>query len=94
MIKYTLIVIVAVLSYIGCTISSIWAVIEFILYLVKDKPFNWNSLWLTIFFIILSVLMAVFTAAVAIYIKKKEQNNKNTSFEKRLEEIRKSRVRL
>lgn len=25
-----------------------WAVIEFILYLVKDNPFNWWSLYLTI----------------------------------------------
>jgi undecaprenyl pyrophosphate phosphatase UppP len=23
-----------------------WAVVEFILYLVKDNPFNWTSLWL------------------------------------------------
>ncbi len=27
---------------------GIWAIVEFILYLVKDNPFNWWSLWLTI----------------------------------------------
>jgi hypothetical protein len=30
------------------SIFGIWAVIEFILYLVKDNPFNWWSLGLTI----------------------------------------------
>lgn len=24
-----------------------WAIVEFILYLVKDKEFNWTSVWLT-----------------------------------------------
>ena len=42
---------------------GIWAIVEFILYLVKDNPFNWTSLTLTIiafvgeiFFMIRSML--------------------------------------
>lgn len=39
------------------TAFGIWAVVEFILYLVKDNPFNWTSLWLTI---VAFVLEAIF----------------------------------
>lgn len=53
------------LSMIGILISnllaaifSIWAAVEFILYLVKDDPFNFTSLWLLgiaiIFFLVLT----------------------------------------
>jgi len=45
------------------SISGIWVIVEFILYLVKDDPFNWTSLWLTgvtfvgeIFFIVKTFL--------------------------------------
>mgnify|MGYP001245662438 CR=1 FL=1 len=37
-----------VISNILITVFGIWAIVEFILYLVKDNPFNWLSLWLTI----------------------------------------------
>lgn len=53
------------LSMIGILISnllaaifSIWAAVEFILYLVKDDPFNFTSLWLLgiaiVFFLVLT----------------------------------------
>jgi len=29
------------------SVFGIWAIVEFILYLVKDDPFNWISLWTT-----------------------------------------------
>jgi len=32
---------------------GLWTTIEFILYLVKDHPFNWVSLWLTIIMFII-----------------------------------------
>lgn len=32
-----------------------WAVVEFILYLVKDNPFSWTSLWLTVAAIVLEI---------------------------------------
>ena len=32
-----------------------WAVVEFILYLVKDNPFNWTSVWLLVVAIVLEV---------------------------------------
>ena len=38
-----------------------WAIIEFILYLVKDNPFNWLSLWLTIAAAVLEVYFFIRT---------------------------------
>jgi hypothetical protein len=42
---YMLVMIVASFAL---TAFGIWAIVEFILYLVKDDPFNKLSLWLTI----------------------------------------------
>ena len=33
------------LAVLSANASFIWAIIEFILYLVKDKEFNWWSVW-------------------------------------------------
>lgn len=44
--KTILIGIVAFLGYLGTGVASIWAVVEFILYLTKDKLFNWGSIWM------------------------------------------------
>ena len=40
--------IVKVLSVIVANLSLLWCLIEFILYLVKDKDFNWWSIWVFI----------------------------------------------
>jgi undecaprenyl pyrophosphate phosphatase UppP len=44
-----------ILSSFLCTIFGIWAIIEFVLYLIKDNPFNWISLYLTIVSLIAEV---------------------------------------
>jgi len=36
-----------------------WAIVEFILYLVKDNPFNWTSVWLMGIAIVLEVVFFV-----------------------------------
>lgn len=33
------------LSYLACIATGIWAIVEFVLYLVKNTAFNWNSIW-------------------------------------------------
>lgn len=38
------------------TAFGIWAIVEFILYLVKDNPFNWTSLVLTIVAFVLEIV--------------------------------------
>lgn len=35
----------AVLLYFAVVVTSIWVLVSFIVYLVKDLPFNWNSLY-------------------------------------------------
>lgn len=47
--KIIIVFILVILSLIGILITSIWAPIDFIIYLVKDKPFN---MWLLYGFII------------------------------------------
>jgi Na+-driven multidrug efflux pump len=37
------------------SIFGTWAVVEFILYLVKDNPFNWTSVWLTVAAMVLEI---------------------------------------
>ena len=36
-----------------------WAVVEFILYLVKDNPFNWTSVWLLVIAIVVEVVFFI-----------------------------------
>jgi len=36
-----------------------WAVVEFILYLVKDNPFNWTSVWLLVIAIVVEVIFFI-----------------------------------
>jgi len=43
-------------------IFGIWAVVEFILYLVKDDPFNWWSLVLTIVAVVGEIYYFIRTA--------------------------------
>lgn len=37
--------VIAIVGYIGICVCSIWAIVSFIIYLVKDIPFNWWSVW-------------------------------------------------
>ena len=41
--------------------AGIWAVVEFVLYLVKDNPFNWTSLWLTIILLVVELFFMLKT---------------------------------
>jgi undecaprenyl pyrophosphate phosphatase UppP len=39
---------IKILSILTINVSAIWAVVSFLIYLVKDKEFNWWSIWLII----------------------------------------------
>jgi len=41
--KTILFIAITILSYIGLVGCGIWSIVGFILYLVKDTPFNWLS---------------------------------------------------
>lgn len=44
------------------SVFGIWAIVEFILYLVKDNPFNWWSLVLTIMAVVGEIYYFIKTA--------------------------------
>lgn len=50
-----------VISNILISVFGIWAIVEFILYLVKDNPFNWLSLWLTIGALVTTIFLLLKT---------------------------------
>lgn len=60
------------LSVIAANVATIWAIVEFILYLFKDHLFNWWSLWA---FIISTVLSFMFAVLSAMYKNKLNYNN-------------------
>jgi len=51
--------IAVVVKAIFVPVSSIWVLVEFITYLVKDNPFNWLSLWVCILSAIASIVFHV-----------------------------------
>ena len=40
----------------GYVSTGIWAIVEFILYLAKNDPFNWTSVILFIAFVVLAIV--------------------------------------
>ncbi len=66
-----------ILSIVSTYVTPIWAVVEFILYLVKDKPFNWWSVYL---FIISVALLISCVFIMAIVIHKEEKNIVKNTF--------------
>lgn len=43
--KSAIFILLAVLAKIGCGLSCLWAIISFLIYLVKNQPFDWWSVW-------------------------------------------------
>lgn len=76
-----------VIAY-GCSIvSCIWAVVEFLIYLVKDKEFNWWSVWSILISIGLGIILFVLNIVFAIT-KKEENTNppERKSYKSRLQQ--------
>jgi|SRR6188508_176488 len=60
--KVVISLIITILSYISIGICSIWSIVSFLIYLVKDIPFNWWSLWSIIISIVVMIVSLVLTA--------------------------------
>lgn len=41
--------------------TGLWTIVEFILYLVKNDPFNWISLTLCIVFFVIAIIIQLMT---------------------------------
>lgn len=59
-----------VLSVIIANATFVWAIIEFILFLAKDKEFNWWSVW----FFVISAVVAIILTIIAVVTKAKQRN--------------------
>lgn len=86
----------AVLAYAGISACSIWAIVEFILYLAKDHPFNWWSVWMILICIGSSITLMILTVFFADLDKadKIDFTPRKSAFQKRLEQLEEQRNRL
>jgi phosphotransferase system glucose/maltose/N-acetylglucosamine-specific IIC component len=96
-------ILMAVVAYFGITVSCIWSVVEFILYLVKDKEFNWWSvysificLFTSLFLVIISFIFAYLNGKKSVEEKSKFNGTdtvipKRSKFQERLEAMQKER---
>lgn len=96
--KYIITLIGSVIAYLSAAGLGIWVIVEFILYLVKDRPFNWWSLWSLIICIIV-ILIALIILAMIVTSQGKTNtsgfdatNPKRSKFQQRLDEMEKERI--
>lgn len=82
--KYILAGLFTIVSYFGILVSGIWAIVSFIVYLVKDKPFQWWSIG-SIGICTVLLFVSVFIAA---YVKAVAEVKRKSKWQQRLEEIR------
>ena len=81
-------------AYLGSVVSCIWAVIEFILYLVKDTVFNWWSVWSILMFGFVALVLGLTTLVFSAKERNKsikEFGTKKSSFQTRLEQMAEQR---
>lgn len=80
------------LSRIGAILSVIWAVLEFILYIAKDKVFNWWCIWTLIICVLLPIVVSVITLLKTVKNNSFSSPGKKSAFQMRLEEEMKKRL--
>lgn len=90
--KYLFSSILILISRFGAILSIIWAMLEFILYLVKDKAFNWWCIWSFIICILLGIVVSVSTLLKAFKNNSFSSPGKKSAFQIRLEEEMKKRI--
>lgn len=89
--------IAGIILSIGISICWVWVLVSFLLYLVKDIPFNWAVFWIGI----ICIPLLAFSAIVMGYYKAKDSKitiAKNprykSRFEVRMEEIKAKKARI
>ena len=81
------------IAVVAANVTFLWGIIEFILYLIKDKAFNWWSVW----GFIISVVIALVCVVFALIVKSKARTTSINSgrfksrFQQRLEEMEQKR---
>jgi ABC-type tungstate transport system substrate-binding protein len=69
-----------IISSIAFAVGSIWVIVSFLIYLVKDNPFSWASLWFTISSLIGCFLFLILDIIIQVKNKKKEPEATGTTF--------------
>jgi hypothetical protein len=78
-------IIIQFIAAIGLYGSSLWAMVEFILYLVKDKAFNWLSVY---GFIISFIIVLVFGLIINV---KAQKTSINKRFDEQIQDLKNRR---
>ena len=89
--KITLIVSTWISGFLAQTFC-IWAIIEFIVYLVKDKAFNWLSVWLFIASVVLFILLMILAIITNGKTLTKDFHSTKSKFQQRLEDMQNKRM--
>lgn len=85
--------ILMVMSAISLVACKFWIIVSFILYIAKDTPFNWWSIWTWV----ISLLVLIPTYFIYLFSVSKSIENKlstpskKSSFQERLEEMEQKR---
>lgn len=89
-----------VLAIITANVAFVWAIIEFILYLVKDKEFNWWSVWAFVISVVVAIVLVIIASVMAVKnrnsamadFKQRRTTGKKSRFQERLEEMEQKRA--
>lgn len=81
-------------AVIGSIVSFVWAIVEFIIYLVKDLPFHWRSVYCFIICLVILIVTVVYSG----YLSAKKGSDfktpykNNSKFKQRLDEMEAKRL--
>lgn len=92
--KYIVTYLLAVIFYLASSICSIWALIEFIIYLVKDKEFNWWGVQGMFIFLAAAIGMSILAFIIKVKNPKPTKSRtplKKSKWQQRMDEIQKQR---
>lgn len=89
-----------VLAVIAANVAFVWAIIEFILYLAKDKVFNWWSVWAFVISVVVAIALVIIAAVWQVKernrawddMKQRRTTGKKSRFQERLEEMQRQRA--
>lgn len=76
------------ISVIAAHVAFLWCIIEFILYLAKDKEFNWNSVWMFIISVVIFLICLILLLIIKVEDHIKKSHKYGGRFAKRMQEIR------
>lgn len=85
-----------VLAVMSANVAFVWIIIEFILYLAKDKVFNWWSVWSFVISVVVAIAVVIILAVWQVkeqnMIKQKRDKIPKSRFQQRLEKMEQKRA--